>query len=53
MIPTWQIGALLLFALVAIGLGIYSAPNSYGYLMITGQCRQEPMPLACHKRGLR
>jgi hypothetical protein len=50
MIPNWQIAGLLILALVSIGMGIYSAPQSYAHLYLTGQCKHEPMPYACHPR---
>jgi len=42
-----------IFALVllAVALGIYSSPNSYAYLFLTGACDREPVPDACHPRG--
>jgi hypothetical protein len=50
MIPKWQVAGLIILALVAMGLGIYSAPNSYARLFLTGQCNHEPAPYACHPR---
>jgi len=51
MIPKWQFAGLFILALAAIGLGIYSAPNSYAYLFLMGKCNHEPSPYACHPRS--
>jgi len=50
MIPNWQWAGLVILVLVALAAGIYSAPNSYAHLYLTGQCDHEPMPYACHQR---
>ena len=52
MIPRWQMVGLIVLAFIAIGLGIYSSPNSYAHLFLSGQCNHEPMPLGCHTRSL-
>jgi hypothetical protein len=50
MIPTWQIVGLIILSLIGLALGVYSAPNSFAYLSLTGQCAQEPVPVACRTR---
>jgi len=51
MIPTWQAAGMIILVLFAIGLGIYSAPNSYAHLVLTGQCNHRPEPVPCHPRS--
>jgi hypothetical protein len=38
MIPTWQIVGLIILSLIGLAVGVYSAPNSFAYLSLTGQC---------------
>jgi hypothetical protein len=51
MIPRWQWAGIIILALLAASAGIYSAPNSYAYAFLSGQCRHEPAPMACHPRA--
>ena len=51
MIPKWQIVGLMLLALLAMAVGIYDSPNSYGYAFLSGACNHAPMPAACRPRG--
>ena len=51
MIPRWQWAGIIILALLAAGAGICSSPNSYAYAFLSGQCRHEPAPMACHPRG--
>jgi hypothetical protein len=48
MIPNWQWAGLVILVLLALAMGITSAPNSYAYLYLTGRCQHDPMPVACH-----
>jgi len=48
MIPQWQIAGLIVLALIGLALGIYSSPNSYFYVYLSGRCNHDPMPVACH-----
>jgi len=48
MIPKWQMAGLIVLVLIAAAAGIYSSPNSYAYVYLSGQCAHEPMPAACH-----
>jgi hypothetical protein len=51
MIPRWQMAGLVILAAFALGFGIYSSPNSYAHLLLTGQCSHDPAPAPCHPRG--
>jgi hypothetical protein len=53
MIPKWQMAGLFILVLIGLAVGIYSAPNSYAHLYLTGQCNHEPMPAACQPRSRR
>ena len=47
MSPT-RILAFTILALVVAGFAIYTSPGSYAYLLLTGRCRNDPVPAACH-----
>ena len=51
MIPNWQMIGIFILVLMVIAVGVYSSPNSYAYLSITGQCERAPMLAACHPIG--
>jgi hypothetical protein len=51
MIPRWQMAGVIVLVVIAIAAGITGSPNSYAYLVLSGQCNREPMPAACHPRG--
>jgi hypothetical protein len=53
MISPWQWAGIIVLVLLMVGLGIYTQPNSYAHLYLTGKCFHEPMPAACHPRGRR
>ena len=46
-----QLVMMLILVIIAMGLGIRGAPNSYAYKVLTGQCSHQPMPMVCHRRG--
>jgi hypothetical protein len=49
-IPRWQWAAIILLLLAVAGIGIETAPNSYGYLFLSGRCFGVNVPAVCHTR---
>jgi hypothetical protein len=51
MIPNWQWAGIIILVLLAAAVAIHGAPNSYAYAFLSGQCKHEPTPPACHPRN--
>ena len=53
MIPRWQMIGFGVLVLAVIGLAIYTTPNSYAHLFLSGRCFGPSAPDACHPQSAR
>jgi hypothetical protein len=49
-IPNWQWAIIAILVAAMFAAGVYSSPNSFAYLVLTGQCDNNPAPIACRQR---